>query len=276
MSQVANKMSHNNSNQYAKKPFCKVCFDAGKADTAHFIRKTPDPKSQVTCPTLLALECRYCFQHGHTVKYCTVLQKQDKDKDIKHKKIIGHQTPTLTPTLIKNSNKFAVFEDEDEMEQLQQQLPTLATQTLTKQLPTLATQMLTKQLPTLAIQDNLQFPTLNTLATQSQQFPTLSTKMLATNTISNTTTNKWAAMASVAANKPIPIIYKPITIIKQQGNTNTKWADDDEQSVASLEDNLSFADDDVDEYHACPVQPVANTYTYATTYTPYSANDDDW
>ena len=255
MSQVAIKMSNNNnSNQYAKKPFCKVCFDAGKADTAHFIRKTPDPKSQVTCPTLLALECRYCFQHGHTVKYCTVLQKQDTDKDIKHKKIIGHQTPTLTPTLIKNSNKFAVFEDEDEMEQLQQQLPTLATQTLTK------------QLPTLAIQDNLQFPTLNTLATQNN----LNT------TINTTTTNKWAAMASVAANKPIPIIYKPITIIKQQGNTNTKWADDDEQSVASLEDNLSFADDDVDEYHACPVQPVANTYTYANTYTPYSANEDDW
>jgi hypothetical protein len=256
MSQVANKMSNNNNYNNAKKPFCKVCFDAGKADTAHFIRKTPDPKSQVTCPTLLALECRYCFQHGHTVKYCTVLQKQDKDKDrdIKHKKIIGHQTPTLTPTLTKNSNQFAAFEDEDDLEQLQQQLPTLATQTLTK------------QLPTLAIQDNLQFPTLNTLATQTN----LNT------TINTTTTNKWAAMASVAANKPIPIIYKPITIIKQQGNTNTKWADDDELSVASLEDNLSFADDDVDEYHACPVQPVANTYTYANTYTPYSANDDDW
>ena len=226
---------------YKNKPFCKVCFDAGKADTAHFIRKTPDPKSQVTCPTLLALECRYCFQHGHTVKYCTVLQKQDKDKDIKHKKIIGHQTPTLTPTLTKNSNQFAAFEDEDDLEQLQQQLPTLA------------------------IQDNLQFPTLNTLATQTN----LNT------TINTTTTNKWAAMASVAANKPIPIITNNINI-KQQGNTNTKWADDDEESVASLEDNLSFADDDVDEYHACPVQPVANTYTYATTYTPYSANDDDW
>ena len=256
-------MSHNNNYNNAKKPFCKVCFDAGKADTAHFIRKTPDPKSQVTCPTLLALECRYCLQHGHTVKYCTVLQKQDRDRDIKHKKIIGHQTPTQTPTQTKNSNKFAVFEDEDEMEQ-QLLIHSVAMETQhIQQFPTLAIQ----QLPTLVIQDNLQFPKLNTLATQNN----LNT------TINTTTTNKWAAMASVAANKPIPIIYKPITIIKQQVNTNTKWADDDEQSFADdNEDNLSFADDDVDEYHACPVQPVANTYTYANTYTPYSANDDDW
>jgi hypothetical protein len=248
-------MSNNNSNNYsnnAKKPFCKVCFDAGKADTAHFIRKTPDPKSQVTCPTLLALECRYCLQHGHTVKYCTVLQKQDRDRDNKNKRVIFN---TPTPTQPKNSNKFAAFEDEDEDEdEMEQQLlinsVALETQHI-QQFPTLATQ----QFPKLATQ---------TLATQKLTTTNLNT------TINTTTTNKWAAMASVAANKPIPIITNNIYIIKQQVNTNTKWADDDE-----LEDNED-EDEDEDLYHACVVQPIANNYTYATTYTHYTANDDDW
>ena len=251
MSQLANKMSHNNSNQYAKKPFCKVCFDAGKADTAHFIRKTPDPKSQVTCPTLLALECRYCFQHGHTVKYCSVLQKQDKadrdrDRDIKHKTIIFKtQTPTQTQT--KNTNKFAAFADEDDLEQLQQ----------------LQQQQICEQ----RIQ---QFPTIAQTQTQNIQFPTLSTNTnTTTNTsINTTTTNKWAAMASIAANKPIPIIIsKPITIITQ---TNTKWADDDYDDDLDLEDEEDL---DLEDTYA----PVAYIYTPVEhTYTHYTANDDDW
>lgn len=228
MSQVANKMSNNNYSNNAKKPFCKVCFDAGKADTAHFIRKTPDPKSQVTCPTLLALECRYCLQHGHTVKYCTVLQKQDK-ADNKNKRVIFNTpNPIQNPTTTKNSNKFAVFEDDDDMEQLQQQQ--------------------------ICEQRILQFPTLTNQTLDNIQFPTLSTKT----TINQHTTNKWAAMASVAANKPIPItIIKPITIIQQ---TNTKWADDDD-------------DEDEDESFASFEQPH---YTYAPVANTYTPNDDDW
>ena len=70
---------------YKNKPFCKVCFDAGKTDTAHFIRSSPDPKSHVICPTLLAIQCRYCSLTGHTVKYCPALNnnnnKDNKDKD---------------------------------------------------------------------------------------------------------------------------------------------------------------------------------------------------
>jgi hypothetical protein len=61
-----------------KKPFCKVCADVGKTDTAHYVRLTPDPKSPVVCPTLLALECRNCFNLGHTVKYCALAKKNNK------------------------------------------------------------------------------------------------------------------------------------------------------------------------------------------------------
>ena len=253
MSQVANKFSNNNANN-AKKPFCKVCFDAAKADTAHFIRKTPDPKSQVICPTLLALECRYCLQHGHTVKYCTVLKQQDK-ADSKHRRVIGNQNLKLkqNPTQIKNTNKFAVFEDEDELELIQQLEQQHISVALEQQFPTLNT--LTTQ--TL---DNIQFPK---LATQ-----TLSTKTLSTKTTTNTT-NKWAAMASVAANKPIPIIkQQQAPIITKQ--TNTKWADDDYDDDDDNFDDESVADDE---------PTIAKTYTYAPvsqTFYSYAANDDDW
>jgi len=58
------------------KPFCKVCFDAGKDgyDT-HFVRETPAPTSKVVCPTLLSMKCNYCKATGHTISHCPVLAK---------------------------------------------------------------------------------------------------------------------------------------------------------------------------------------------------------
>jgi hypothetical protein len=61
------------------KKYCKVCHDAGKTEaeyTSHYVRETRDPKSKVVCPTLLSLECRYCFLKGHTVTHCDVLKKK--------------------------------------------------------------------------------------------------------------------------------------------------------------------------------------------------------
>ena len=61
------------------KTFCKVCYDTGKtADlyNNHFVRESRDPNSRILCPTLLALECRYCFVRGHTVSKCPKLAHQ--------------------------------------------------------------------------------------------------------------------------------------------------------------------------------------------------------
>jgi hypothetical protein len=67
-----------NTKSVAQKPFCKVCHDAGKSEseyTSHFVRSDLGPKAKVVCPTLLSLECRYCFEKGHTVSFCVVLKK---------------------------------------------------------------------------------------------------------------------------------------------------------------------------------------------------------
>lgn len=84
-------MSRNQSNRRApnasfsqkveKKPFCKVCCDAGRSErdyTSHFVK---DREGNTTCPTLLSQECRYCFQAGHTVKFCAVLKKREQEKE---------------------------------------------------------------------------------------------------------------------------------------------------------------------------------------------------
>jgi hypothetical protein len=61
---------------------CKFCKDAGKSEaeyTSHFLRESKDPTSRIICPTLLAIECRYCSKRGHTVSKCSKLAK-DKER----------------------------------------------------------------------------------------------------------------------------------------------------------------------------------------------------
>lgn len=64
-----------------KKPYCKVCHDAGKPEreyTSHWVK---DLTGKTTCPTLLNTECRYCYKLGHTAKFCDVLAKNTKKKE---------------------------------------------------------------------------------------------------------------------------------------------------------------------------------------------------
>jgi hypothetical protein len=77
---------HRGATPANKKPYCKVCFDAGKPEseyTSHWVRSLPDRngKSNVTCPTLLSTECRYCYELGHTAKFCPILEKSKKENE---------------------------------------------------------------------------------------------------------------------------------------------------------------------------------------------------
>ena len=119
-------MSRNYKNNSAVKPmqkFCKVCQDAGKSESeylSHFTRETRDPNSKVTCPTLLALECRYCYKNGHTVKYCPVLK--DNEKQQKREQHSDRRIETISKVAPKvnkaPTNVFACLDsDSDEEEQ---------------------------------------------------------------------------------------------------------------------------------------------------------------
>jgi hypothetical protein len=102
----------------SQKPFCKVCQDAGKSVeeyTSHFVK---DKEGKVVCQTLLQQQCRYCFQPGHTVKFCEVLKKRDNVKDCTRKnriKVAEEKKPaTATATAPRSDNGFAALADDSD------------------------------------------------------------------------------------------------------------------------------------------------------------------
>jgi hypothetical protein len=101
-----------------KKPFCKVCYDAGKPEsdyTSHYVRSLPDRKGHttVTCPTLMSTECRYCGNYGHTTKFCPIASNKNqyqKQRQTQKQREMPEKT-TLTKPI--NVSKFAVLDDSD-------------------------------------------------------------------------------------------------------------------------------------------------------------------
>jgi hypothetical protein len=119
---IASVSRNNNS----KKPYCKVCHDAGKPEreyTSHCV-KTYDIKvgaMKVTCPTLLAIECRYCGQNGHTLKFCIVLEeknKMDAQRARERARPQQQQQPVQQQPVQQQRpmNAFAVLAEEEEKE----------------------------------------------------------------------------------------------------------------------------------------------------------------
>ena len=89
----------------SKKPFCKVCFDAGKPEseyTNHFVKNVPGPNGKVICPTLLGLSCRYCLKNGHMVSHCPDLTENKK----KGKKISVTSASASVAKACKKTNMF--------------------------------------------------------------------------------------------------------------------------------------------------------------------------
>ena len=122
----ANRRSNTNSkNSTALNKFCKVCQDKGLPESvyrSHYTRETPDPSAKVCCPTLLALECRYCGANGHTVKYCAVLKDRERveKKAVKTEMRQSQQIRNQSPVQDKKpKNTFAALYEDDEPVQVE-------------------------------------------------------------------------------------------------------------------------------------------------------------
>jgi len=124
----SNRSSANaNAKSANAKKFCKVCFDAGKPEnvyTNHTVKtmNTRTGKLETTCVTLLALECRYCFMTGHTVKFCPVIKENNKNRkenEIQHARE-RHAASVATVAVEKSVVKkgFALLQEESDDEEV--------------------------------------------------------------------------------------------------------------------------------------------------------------
>jgi hypothetical protein len=102
--------------------YCKVCHDSGKPETvytSHFIRETRDPNSRIVCPTLLSIECGYCKNKGHTVKYCPKLKNKNNIQNAyvppEKKQQNIQKVQEKKPPVVKNM--YVIFENDDEDEE---------------------------------------------------------------------------------------------------------------------------------------------------------------
>jgi hypothetical protein len=122
-----NANRNSNAKNNSKKPYCKVCHDAGKSEsvyTSHCVKtyNINTGKTDTTCPTLLALECRYCYKSGHTVKFCPVLE-ENKKMDVerardraRHQYHAQAQQQAPVQTQNKPKNAFASLADDSDDE----------------------------------------------------------------------------------------------------------------------------------------------------------------
>jgi hypothetical protein len=115
-------MSYSKKQQKAVEKYCKVCHDAGKPESvyrSHFVRASPEPTAKVVCPTLLALECGFCGNCGHTPQYCKVLK--DKQKTEKRQQAFAkadEKAAKAAPKSVKvQTNVFAAFADDSDDEE---------------------------------------------------------------------------------------------------------------------------------------------------------------
>ena len=104
----------------ARKPCCKVCQDAGKPENVYLSHYVKDLNGNVTCPTLLSQECRYCHKNGHTTSHCSALKKQkEQEENMKKPPLSPQKKESVAP------KKVNVFAYDDESDKEQEQFPQL-------------------------------------------------------------------------------------------------------------------------------------------------------
>jgi hypothetical protein len=95
---------------------CKVCADSGKPASVVSSHNVKSINGTVTCPTLLAMNCRYCKLPGHTVKFCATLIKQNANATNTTNTTTNSSSRTKLTKAVRNNdckNTFSAFCDSD-------------------------------------------------------------------------------------------------------------------------------------------------------------------
>ena len=103
-----------------KKPYCKICNDAGKSESEYNSHWVKDLNGKTTCPVLLNTECRYCFKLGHTAKFCDLLTKKNKkmEQKIEAKKPAIKEEKNVRKSYTTGTNVFSsLYNDDSDIEE---------------------------------------------------------------------------------------------------------------------------------------------------------------
>lgn len=240
----------NNAN--AKKPFCKVCFDAKKPEseyTSHRVRSLPDMngKTIVTCPVLAATECRYCYQFGHTTKFCTVLEenkkKAEKAKSAAIKEQRAAERAAAAPQQatakadLKYAGKFAGLEEEDEPEVVE--------------------------------------PVAVAVAIKQAEFPTLGQKKEVR--FAAVSQSNWAAMAAKPAAPPksVPVKMNTTVLPSRTWDLEESDSEDDAESYPALP-TKAVEKDEWDDLPIISSSALMDNRSYLIAHSRALAEDDEW
>jgi hypothetical protein len=116
-----------NNNKSGYKTFCKVCQDSGKTEKEYTNHNVRDIKGKTVCPVLLAQECRNCYKHGHTFKYCPLIKSETKAAAKK-----PYEEQQVKTVQSKPKNVFMLLESDSESEE-EKDFPVLQEQQQSKQ-----------------------------------------------------------------------------------------------------------------------------------------------
>ena len=126
MSQYKNK----NQKQVVPQPFCKVCKDSDKSEAMYTSHWVKDKQGKVCCPTLLSQQCRYCNNHGHTIKFCKFAVEDNNRSKLVLKVVTKAPEVKLAnkpqPTLMSNNRWSALAAEAAPAQALAEEYPSLS------------------------------------------------------------------------------------------------------------------------------------------------------
>ena len=105
--------------QSSKTRFCSHCKSIGKTYaeySSHYVRKTPDPNSRLTCPELLKNICKNCPSPNHTWNRCPLKEeaKPAATKPAPPANRVEPNRPANRVAPLPTKNRFSGLEEEEQ------------------------------------------------------------------------------------------------------------------------------------------------------------------
>ncbi len=211
-------------------PKCITCEKAGLTGKAleHYTRKTPDPNSEIVCPTILSFKCGYCGQAGHSKGFCQALktdqaklereqarQEREEERRRNDRRAEEERQRQETTRRLKSNIFTAFIDDDDENEK---------TEALRAEVEALKVQLAAQAEQARIQAEEVAFPSLCKMPSNKQA-----------------TTINFVMVAKTAADLPIPkpkVKAQFKAIVEEEPQPNIVY-EDDEESIYEEEDTYT-------------------------------------